>query len=194
MVAGSKDSKAGASKADAEDEIPGGDIPVWGAYLRALQKAPVRTKLITSVVMMSTSQLTGQLLQKGRMTDPKGVRIWGLWGLALATFHTWYQPMLAKHGPKNTALKIMLDHLIHKVPFLYIFAAYDKVMRGEALASAVRYSLDINPGLQRAAVKVWPLIQMVNFTLIPLPLRVLYQNAALFAWVVFLSIKMRVTS
>ncbi len=39
--------------------------------------------------------------------------------------------------------------------------------------------------------KYWPLIQVVNFTVIPLPLRVLYQNVALVGWVVLMTAWMK---
>mmetsp|Transcript_43649 Transcript_43649/g.100705 ORF Transcript_43649/g.100705 Transcript_43649/m.100705 type:complete len:193 (+) Transcript_43649:56-634(+) len=174
------------------DRVPGASIPIWGSYLRQLQQRPTRTKLLTSVWVMSVAHLTGQLVQRGKVTDTKSIRIWGLWGLLLASFHTWYQPMMAKHGPKSTVLKIMLDHVIHKVPILYLFATYDQLMRGASWLAAWKHSVAVNATVQLASLKVWPLIQILNFTVMPLPLRVLYQNVALFVWVVYLSIKMRV--
>eukprot|EP00933_Yihiella_yeosuensis_P051845 TRINITY_DN4981_c0_g6_i1.p1 TRINITY_DN4981_c0_g6~~TRINITY_DN4981_c0_g6_i1.p1 ORF type:complete len:182 (+),score=28.68 TRINITY_DN4981_c0_g6_i1:65-610(+) len=178
-----------ASKASAEKDRD--EIPVWSAYLRALEKAPVRTKSITSVVIMLAAQASAQKIATGGVKDKRGCAIWALWGLVLGVFNHQWQALIAKHGPGNLVAKIAMDHLVWKVPILYAFVTYERFLRGNSLGDSWKMSITENPAMQKVSVKVFPLIQILNFTVVPLKLRVLYMNVTLFFWCIYLSLKMR---
>merc|ERR1740129_770739 len=98
--------------------------------------------------------------------------------------------MIAEHGPRQLLPKLALDHLCWKVPILYFFVTYERFLKGATLREAWRQSVATNPALQKTSVKVFPIIQILNFTVVPLPLRVLYMNATLYFWGIYLSLRM----
>mmetsp|Transcript_104850 Transcript_104850/g.306217 ORF Transcript_104850/g.306217 Transcript_104850/m.306217 type:complete len:198 (+) Transcript_104850:30-623(+) len=171
--------------------VPGQDVPLLGAYMRALERAPILTKIITSVVIMGSSQYVAQRLAKGFAHDRKGITIWALWGFILGFFNHHWQALIAQHGPKSLVPKLAVDHVLWKVPILYMFVVYDRKLRGLPLRQAWRESVAVNPAIQWTAVKVFPLIQVLNFKVVPLPLRVLYMNTTLFFWCLYLAVKMK---
>ncbi|CAE8634040.1 unnamed protein product [Polarella glacialis] len=168
------------------------DVPVWGAYLRALERAPLRTKALTSVFIMAAAQATSQKISLGAIQDKRSVRIWCLWGFVISILNHHWQNFIAKQGPSNLFAKIAVDHAVYKMPILYAFVTYERWMKGAGLKDAWGQSVAANPALQRTSVKIFPLIQILNFTMVPLPLRVLYMNSALFFWCIYLALKLKV--
>ena len=48
--------------------------------------------------------------------------------------------------------------------------------------------------MQKVSLKVWPACQILNFTVVPLRLRVLYMNTCVFFWVIYLAAQLRKAS
>mmetsp|Transcript_63300 Transcript_63300/g.147428 ORF Transcript_63300/g.147428 Transcript_63300/m.147428 type:complete len:150 (+) Transcript_63300:204-653(+) len=145
----------------------------------------------TSVLVMGASQFASQQLASGRVHDRRGVAIWTLWGLILGFMNDQWQALIARYGPKQLALKLAVDHALWKVPVLYTFVAYDRLCRGATPGHAWKQSIVAGSALQWKALQVFPIIQILNFTVVPLQLRVLYMNVTLFGWCIYLALKMR---
>jgi hypothetical protein len=80
------------------------------------------------------------------------------------------------------------------VPIVWAFIAFTKVYQGAPLAEAAQEATRLskwNGDIQVASVKSWPAIQVVNFWMVPLKLRVLYMNTSLLFWIIYLAIKLR---
>mmetsp|Transcript_71285 Transcript_71285/g.183755 ORF Transcript_71285/g.183755 Transcript_71285/m.183755 type:complete len:118 (-) Transcript_71285:81-434(-) len=114
-----------------------------------------------------------------------------LWGIIIGLLNNGWQKAIVEYGPKRLLPKIALDHVCWKMPLLYVFVTYEKLMRGAPISQAWAEAVAANRSLQVTSVKVFPLAQILNFTVVPLPLRVLYMNVVLFFWSLFLSIKIR---
>jgi len=171
--------------------IPGADLPLWGAYVKLLSKQPVKTKCITSGIIFVLSQAISQLLQSNCITSKTKVRDFGIWGTLMPiAAHHWQNAMVV-YGPSSNFAKLPIDHLLYRIPIMLAFSLYCKLMEGVSVREAWKFTVKTNPSIQIAALKLWPLANLINFTVMPLPLRVLWQNVVLFFWAIFLATRLR---
>mmetsp|Transcript_52147 Transcript_52147/g.91650 ORF Transcript_52147/g.91650 Transcript_52147/m.91650 type:complete len:209 (-) Transcript_52147:104-730(-) len=172
-------------------DLLGSNIPVWGAYLRLLSRMPVRTKCVTSAIIFILSQICSQLLTQSIIASPKKVRDFGIWGLLMPVAAHHWQNAMVQYGPANHFAKLPIDHLVYRIPIMFVFSVYCKFMDGAGLQEAWQYALKTNPSIQVTALKLWPAANIINFTVVPLPLRVLWQNVVLFFWAMYLAVRLR---
>lgn len=174
-------------------DIPGGSLPIWGAYLRLLARAPVRSKCITSAVIFAISQLTAKYLSDGTLKNLnlKKLRDFILWGLCMPIAAHHWQNFMAFHGPQRMWIKIPFDHVAYRIPIMFVFSNYIKLMEGCSFKESWDYALKTNPSLQITSLKLWPAANMLNFAVVPLPLRVLWQNIVLYFWTLYLAFRLR---
>jgi protein Mpv17 len=168
--------------------IPGASIPIWGAYLRLLARRPQSTKMVTSSIIFAIAQTIEQSINNGKfgVHNWRKMRDWCIWGFAVPFINHRYQNFLAKNGPKNLFAMIALDHAIYRVPINFVLPMYIKLMEGMPFKEAWQKTLAVQPGMQKLCLAFWPLVQILNFSVVPLELRVLYQNFFLFWWGLFL--------
>merc|ERR1719326_2663082 len=108
--------------------IPGANLPVWGAYLRMLDRAPVRTKCITSCILFVLSQLCSQYITLNRIANKGKVRDFGIWGLLMPVAAHHWQNFMVYRGPQRMFIKIPFDHICYRVPIMFVFSIYMKLM------------------------------------------------------------------
>jgi hypothetical protein len=171
--------------------IPGAEVPIWGTYVRLLSQQPVRTKCITSGIIFIISQAISQLLQFNRITSKIKVRDFGVWGTLMPVAAHYWQNAMVAYGPSSNFAKLPIDHILYRTPIMFVFSVYCKLMEGVPIREAWNFAIKTNPSIQLAALKLWPVANVINFTLIPLPLRVLWQNVVLFFWAIFLATRLR---
>jgi len=167
---------------------------VWSSYLSALDTSPLRTKTATSIFITALGNVTSQLVQSRQVKDWGAVKMYATWGLILAPFNHAWQNAIAAYGPGSLVGKIVVDHLLWKVPIVWAFITFTKLYGGAQLGAAMKEGTRLsqwNGDIQIASVKSWPLIQVFNFWVVPLKLRVLYMNTSLLFWIVYLAIKLR---
>ena len=178
--------------------LPGENIPIWGSYLRALRARPILVKALTSSVAMTTAEYISQKM--AGIEDQKRINTFTMWGMFLGIPNHFWQQIIATYGPDpltsiwNFLATLAIDHICWKIPILYIFVTYvtyRQSSKNSTLADAWEESKRINPPIQKAAVLVWPTAQILNFLIIPLPLRTLYMNVTLLFWTIYLAIKTR---
>ena len=178
--------------------LPGENIPIWGSYLRALRARPILVKALTSSVAMTTAEYISQKM--AGIEDQKRINTFIMWGMFLGIPNHFWQQIIATYGPDplksiwNFLATLAIDHICWKIPILYIFVTYvtyRQSSKNSTLADAWEESKRINPPIQKAAVLVWPTAQILNFLIIPLPLRTLYMNVTLLFWTIYLAIKTR---
>ncbi len=178
--------------------LPGENIPIWGSYLRALRARPILVKALTSSVAMTTAEYISQKM--AGIEDQKRINTFTMWGMFLGIPNHFWQQIIATYGPDplksiwNFLATLAIDHICWKIPILYIFVTYvtyRQSSKNSTLSDAWEKSKRINPPIQKAAVLVWPTAQILNFLIIPLPLRTLYMNVTLLFWTIYLAIKTR---
>eukprot|EP00747_Dinoflagellata_sp_TGD_P021096 gnl/TRDRNA2_/TRDRNA2_128268_c0_seq1.p1 gnl/TRDRNA2_/TRDRNA2_128268_c0~~gnl/TRDRNA2_/TRDRNA2_128268_c0_seq1.p1 ORF type:complete len:209 (+),score=28.67 gnl/TRDRNA2_/TRDRNA2_128268_c0_seq1:66-629(+) len=166
-----------------------GALQLWADYNHALVRVPIRTKCITSCVCFVVSQGLSQLLQQGYVASIKKIFDFGLWGALMPFAAHYWQDFMAFRGPANVFAKIPIDQVLYRMPIMFVFSIYVQLMEGKTFADSWAITLRTNPGLQVTALKLWPAVNVLNFTVVPLRLRVLYQNTVLFFWALYLAIR-----
>jgi len=174
------------------DVLPGANIPIWGAYLKLLQKNPLKVKAITTAVIMSLSQTSSQFIEKGKVHNPRLILAWIVWGFPSATgahfFNNW---MVKHHGSKPLLVKVVMDHILYRLAIMLAFTYWNKVWFTGAtnlgFVDAWKETLKVQWSMQKTSAKLWPTLMLANYTVIPLPLRVLYLNICQFSWALYLS-------
>jgi len=181
------------------EELPGANIPIWGLYLKALAAQPLKVKCITSSVAFTLSQTLSQLITKGDIVNPKLIAAWSVWGvpstIAAHNFANWMQKT---HGHRPLLVKVILDHLLYRLAIMFIFTWYNKL----SLTGGDKYGflealpevMKVQPGMQKTSAKLWPTLMIANYTVVPLPLRVLYLNVCQFSWGLYLAFLYRKSS
>eukprot|EP00929_Paragymnodinium_shiwhaense_P022806 TRINITY_DN14454_c0_g1_i1.p1 TRINITY_DN14454_c0_g1~~TRINITY_DN14454_c0_g1_i1.p1 ORF type:complete len:195 (+),score=42.52 TRINITY_DN14454_c0_g1_i1:91-675(+) len=174
-------------------ELPGAKIPVWGSYLRLLDRDPIKVKCVTTACSMGLSQASSQLIVKGTVHNLRLVLAWMLWGCPSATFAHWFNNwMVKRHGRDPLAVKLLLDHLLYRIEIMFAFTFYNKLwLTGGSdmgFRDALKETWRLQPGVQLTSVEMWPLLMIVNYKVIPLPLRVLYLNICQFFFCLYLAL------
>eukprot|EP00746_Dinoflagellata_sp_MGD_P001014 gnl/MRDRNA2_/MRDRNA2_101879_c0_seq1.p1 gnl/MRDRNA2_/MRDRNA2_101879_c0~~gnl/MRDRNA2_/MRDRNA2_101879_c0_seq1.p1 ORF type:complete len:223 (+),score=29.55 gnl/MRDRNA2_/MRDRNA2_101879_c0_seq1:64-732(+) len=156
---------------------PGNIIPIWGLYLIALNRNPRTVKAVTSSIVHGACQLFNQIYNNGKITNLRLLAAWFVWGTPSAVLAHHFNNVMALRGPKSILLKVILDHLIYRMPIYVAFTFFIRFV-GETynFRDAVEETTKVQPAMQKLGLKVWPMLQAANYSLVPLPLRVLYMN------------------
>jgi len=156
------------------------------------EDSPIRTKTATNGVVFLCASLVSQLIaSNGKKVDVRDVSYLTYWGLLLAPLSHYYQNLMFRRGPKNLLAKILLDHAFFRCPLILAFSVYLRLMKGEALDFAWKNSRKACIQLWRDSTRVFPVTQLLNFTIIPLQYRVLYGNAVLFFWAIYMGVRLK---
>lgn len=105
--------------------------------------------------------------------------------------HAWYQLLervvWARHAVVALAIKLVLDAAFFSPVAVAGYFTVRAVLEGEGVDGVVaRLRLKWLAGVQ-ASWSFWPLANIINFALVPLQLRVLYNNVLSLGWTGFLS-------
>jgi protein Mpv17 len=90
---------------------------------------------------------------------------------------------------KNTAIKLLLDQTLSASFFTAIYLAFMKGIAGQPYDVVVEGVRSEFWPLLVASWKVWPLVALLCFTIIPVERRVLFASAVGFGWGIFLSLQ-----
>lgn len=104
--------------------------------------------------------------------------------------HAWFE-LLDAHclrGTVGVLQKVFLDQFIATPCMLALFVVYMHVMEGRRLSGAGDGLRAKHAKAFGVSVRVWPFINAVNFTIIPLALRVPFVAAVNVVWIAFLSV------
>lgn len=177
-------------------DLPGANIPIWGAYLRALQKDPIKVKVITASIIMGSSQASSQVVTHGTVNNKQLLLAWAIWAMpSSAGSHFFNNWMMKHHANKPLIVKLALDHLLYRIAIMFVFTYYNKIWLAGAtnlgFADAWRETLKVQPGMQKTSAKLWPTLMTLNYMVVPLPLRVLYLNCCQFCWGLYLALLYR---
>lgn len=172
---------------------------LWSAYVRQLERSPLRVKMGSAVVIFGSSDLATQLVEgaPARKVDPLRTGRMVAFGCCATLFvHTWWgklEPLAAAvfcptaSRLPNTLLKVSLDQTFGAGTFNLLFFAQSAAMEGHGVDGvADRVRSHWWPQMQRHWC-FWPWFHSVNFYHNPLHVRVFFQNIALVGWGALLS-------
>ncbi|PNG99930.1 Protein sym1 [Tetrabaena socialis] len=170
------------------------------AYNETAQKYPFSTGVLTTVVKTSAADLFAQKVMERReevdwrrhgMFVAFGFGYLGCWQFYLYNdlFVRWCKPLTALVGHVGSApIKTFIDQCIHH-PLLYFpcFYSLKGMVEGRPWADSMA---DCHEHLWencKALWMIWVPAQMINFTVVPLHLRIPFVAGVSFAWTVVIS-------
>ena len=169
----------------------GGGGGVWAGYLRLLEQKPLTTKVVTSGVIAAVGDVLCQSWFEGHV-DGRRLAIFSFLGAALVgpTLHVWYgvlNRLLPAAGTAGAFQRMAVDQGIFAPTFVPTFISSLMCLEGKSLT-------DIPSGVKEAwwpAVSgnwvIWIPAQLINFSLVPPHLQVLFANVVGMVWNVYLS-------
>lgn len=83
--------------------------------------------------------------------------------------------------------RVLLDQLLFSPVFLAVFFAYNHIGERGRLAGLSNHFKGAYTETLKANYKLWPLVQCINFYLIPLNYQLLFLNFVAIGWTAFLS-------
>jgi protein Mpv17 len=87
----------------------------------------------------------------------------------------------------GTVKRVLVDQLLFSPVFLAVFFAYNHIgERGKLAGLSNRFKAGYAETL-KANYKLWPLVQCINFYLVPLNYQLLFLNFVAIGWTAFLS-------
>lgn len=164
-------------------------------YLRMLEEHTLVTKVITSAVLSSLSDLIAQKLESNERIDVLRNVAFFLTGAVLTAplFHVLYElfeRVIPATNVTNLVLQVACDQLIAAPLWLLAFFPFISLIEGCTDFSVIAKTIQQKyvDGLKVTWI-VFPAVQFVNFTLVPKHLRVLVVNVcdlvytALLSWI-----------
>jgi protein Mpv17 len=167
----------------------------WRGYNDALARTPLRAKAATACVLNVIADLLAQLItgREGQGLDFRRLLRFALFGGVLAgpAGHYWFGALDAAVrtvGMRGAVMKMTADQLLFSPLLLAGFFGVMALMEGKGQVVARQEVEGKLPGTLLTSWKIWPIINLVNFGLIPAPMRVLFVNGLSVFWISFLSV------
>jgi len=177
----------------------------WKVYGHFLNVLPLPTKCLTSAVLTYTGNVVTQKFFEGqpRMNQTRALKF-VIFSLMLTPLsHYWYLLLDAvfpketrkeneskKGGSINANIikKLLADELLYDPFCLLFFFTVIGVLDGQNWAQIVQRIKSSYWTTQKMSWRVWPLVQLVNFSIVPGHLRLPFINLVSFFWGIFLQI------
>ncbi|GAX13901.1 peroxisomal membrane protein 2 [Fistulifera solaris] len=176
-----------------QSKVRGGAVPGWAAYNEALDKKPLITKAMTSLVGWALGDLLAQIFISGGPFDMKRFITLSVFGFIYHGpsghfFYNWLDKQIEGKEAQHVALKVGIDQLIWCPIFMTVFFTYLGLVNGDSVAVIVdKVKSDLFTACQ-GSWKVWPIVHAVNFKFISTKHRLVFINAVQIAFNMFLSI------
>ncbi|XP_052191602.1 peroxisomal membrane protein PMP22 [Diospyros lotus] len=170
----------------------------WDKYLLELQAHPLRTKAITSGVLIGTSDIIAQKISGARKLQFRRVLLLMLYGLLYSgpfghLFHKLMDMIFrGKKGNKTVAKKVLLEQLTSSPWNNMLFMVfYGLVVEGRPWGTVKNKVKRDYPSVQLTAWKFWPLVGWINYQYMPVQFRVLFHSLVASCWAIFLNLRAR---
>lgn len=171
-------------------------LSIPALYQSCLQSHPLATKACTSAVLSTVSDVLCQRFeQKQDRTRTRHVALTGLvWSGPSA--HYWYATLEAalRHfvpgiaGLPGLGLRLLLDALVFSPITVFGYFVVRTLLEQGWRWEPIRTKLQTKwAPTVRGAWKFWPLVNVINFSVVPLPYRVLYVNVLSVFWTGYLT-------
>ncbi|KAL7558654.1 hypothetical protein ACA910_010030 [Epithemia clementina (nom. ined.)] len=173
--------------------VRGGAVPGWAAYNEALDKQPLITKAMTSLVGWALGDLLAQIFIGSGPFDVKRFVTLSLFGFLYHGpsghyFYNWLDKKIEGTSGKVVALKVLIDQTIWCPIFMSVFFTYLGLVDGDSFSAiGNKIKTDLLSACQ-GSWKVWPLVHAINFKFISTKHRLVFINSVQIAFNIFLSL------
>ncbi|XAR48948.1 hypothetical protein NMG60_11031943 [Bertholletia excelsa] len=170
----------------------------WNKYLIQLQRNPLRTKAITSGVLIGSSDIIAQKISGVKRLQFKRVFLLMLYGLLYSgPFGHFFHKLMdlifrGKRGNTTVSKKVLLEQLTASPWNNMLFMIYyGLVVEGRPWVSVKSKVKKDYPSVQLTAWKFWPVVGWINYQYMPLQFRVLFHSIVASCWAIFLNLRAR---
>eukprot|EP01092_Planopodium_desertum_P008246 TRINITY_DN34266_c0_g1_i1.p1 TRINITY_DN34266_c0_g1~~TRINITY_DN34266_c0_g1_i1.p1 ORF type:complete len:191 (+),score=12.33 TRINITY_DN34266_c0_g1_i1:48-620(+) len=168
---------------------------LWMLYNLALQVKPFQTKLATSLVLDTLSDIFSQLvLQRKRHWDYKRTLKMSSFTLIInPIIQGWYKllfSLIKDPSFSGTIFRVLLDQTLFSFFINALFVTYMSVYEGERDVSVIWDDVKKRtPQYVKAGWLVWPAALLISFRFVPEQFRTLFGTLVGFCWSCYLTIK-----
>lgn len=148
--------------------------------------------LITGILVATGDVIAQQVVEKkGRSHDIRRTARMAVVGLGIGTIlRPWYLTLdrIIKGQTKIDALKKMvIDQSVASPTIIFTFYTLKETIEGKTFAEYKKTLQERYFATLQTNYKFWPLVQIINFSFIPLENRILFVNVAAIFWNTYLS-------
>lgn len=166
-------------------------------YSKKINKRPILTKCLTSFITFAIGDLLCQRLENNNSIIKEHSYNWNRvfkqasFGFLFTPYiHFQFNIIIPKYIARGNfqIWKIVLyNQIVNSTIFSFSFFTYINILNGMSIDSALQDTLLKLPSTLSTAWKVWPFIQYINFTYIPIAYRVIFNNSFGVIWNIYLS-------
>jgi len=174
-------------------QVRGGAVPGWAQYNDSLDKNPLTTKAMTSLVGWALGDVLAQIFISGGAFDVKRFLTLSAFGFLYHGpsghyFYNWLDSQIEGTDAKAVFMKVAFDQLVWCPIFMSVFFTYLGLVNGDSMAViGSKIKTDLFSACQ-GSWKVWPVVHAVNFKFISTKHRLVFINAIQVAFNMFLSL------
>jgi hypothetical protein len=199
-----------AKSTDAFDLVPGVASQAWGVYKEMLRTDPILTKSLTSSSMMTVSDAICQkLVMSNTKPNTKDVPVDSalaprldysrMLQVAITGFvwsgpiqHWWFATLNKMVTIQDPILRLMVnlffDSMIFSPLTISGYFTVRSILEGSGFKGAYDKLSTRLFSTVKGAWKFWPVVNIVNFSVVPLQFRVLYSNILSLFWTGYLTL------
>ncbi|KAL4218292.1 Protein Mpv17 [Mactra antiquata] len=163
-------------------------------YREALQVYPIRTAAVSAGTLMTLGDAIAQTVVEKKSLSQFEVKrslrfvVFGTF-MAGPLFSIWYSRLAKTFGhTKYAALKMVAcDQLLFAPPFIAYFLGTMELFKGEGLQDVKLKLQDDYLTVMKTNYKLWPMVQALNFTFVPIHYRVVVVNMVAVGWNTYLA-------
>ncbi|XP_077529461.1 mitochondrial inner membrane protein Mpv17-like [Haemaphysalis longicornis] len=174
---------------------------LWNLYVRMMRNHPVKTQLITTGTSMLSGDLIAQKLVERRSTVdiPRAARFFAMGiGYNGPVYRAWYLTLdrLIGTGSARAAVvkKVVLDQAVF-FPSLFLpgFLVTLGALQRRSWEDIRRKVLTDYVPILKANYVLWPAVQIINFTFVPLSYRLPFGSCVALVWNTYLAWRANLT-
>jgi len=171
----------------------GGAVPGWAAYNEALDKKPIITKALTSLVGWGLGDALAQIFIGSDPFDLKRLVTLSAFGFLYHGpsghyFYNWLDSKIEGSDAVSVFSKVAIDQIFWCPIFMSVYFGYLGLVGGDSLATiGNKIRSDLFTAVQ-GSWKVWPFVHAINFKFISNKHRLVFINGVQVGFNMFLSL------
>ncbi|ETN85803.1 Mpv17 / PMP22 family protein [Necator americanus] len=165
-------------------------------FQRSLQKRPLLTQIVASGVISGAGDAFTQIAFEKRNTKTYDFERTGRFFFLASAFiapalNKWFKLLERVKGPPKIIplFRVGIDQIAFAPVFNALILVNLRLLEGLGLETSYRKMKEDWWIIYSSSLKVWPAVQLVNFYLIPLNMRVIVIQLVAFFWNAYLSYK-----
>eukprot|EP00871_Galdieria_phlegrea_P004276 jgi/Galph1/484/GphlegSOOS_G5244.1 len=174
----------------------------WRSYLRKLQTDPLVTKSVTSGIISSLSTILSTIIEGKQLKSSKVIHEFTIGLVVRLTesqniraplihyFHTILDKLIFRNARQTSPFvvlaKVLLDQFVFSPPFTALYYYVTALVNDEPIRPTSQKIRSELLGVMKRSWSLWIPVNVINYALVPLELRVLFSNIIDVFWTAYL--------